>query len=385
MTGRCRRLALLVALGAGLAACGKKGPPQPPVRILPSTPGPIAVRQVGGDILLSATLRATRTDGTPLAADAEVRVMRMPASQSLRPGLVSERYLVQQFLREAGTIATLDPKTPEGGATGRLTYRDRGIAPDVPTTAPAVQGGPMAFLYAMQVVEPGGKSSAMRTPILVEVAAPPSPPGTLEGEAVEGQVRLKWQAAPGPVGGYNVYRRELPHSAEPEAPINPTPLTDTEYVDRTFHYDTEYEYFVRAALTAHATPCESPAGPVFAVKPHDHFAPTAPTGIAVAVEGAQIRVYWFPNAEPDLAGYRIYRRAEDESEARLVGEVGATESSFGDAGAASGVRYHYAVSAIDNATPINEGPRSEERSERLPPSGKPASDGAPGAAWGAFR
>jgi hypothetical protein len=384
MTGRGRRLALLVALGAALAGCGKKGPPQPPVRILPATPGPVAVRQVGGDILLSSTLRATRTDGTPLAAGAEVRVMRMPASQSLRPGLVSERYLVQQFLREAGTIANLDPKAPEGGAGGRLTYRDRGVAAEVPTAAPA-QGGTVAFLYALQVVEPGGKSSAMRAPILVEVAAPPSPPGALEGEAAEGQVRLKWQAAPGAVGGYNVYRRELPHGTDPEAPINPTLLKDTEYVDRTFRYDTEYEYFVRAALTAHATPCESPAGPVFDVKPHDHFAPTAPTGIAVAVEGAQIRVYWFPNAEPDLAGYRIYRRAEDESEARMVGEVGATESAFADAGAAAGVRYYYAVSAIDNATPINEGPRSEERSERLPPPGTPAPNGSPGAAGGALR
>jgi len=384
MTGRGGRLALLVALGAALAGCGKKGPPQPPVRILPSTPGPIAVRQVGDDILLSSALRTTRTDGTPLAAGAEVRVMRMPASQSLRPGLVSERYLVQQFLREAGTIATLDPKTAEGGATGRLTYRDRGVAPAVPPSTPA-QGGTTAFLYALQVVEPGGKSSMMRAPMLVEVAAPPLPPGALEGEAVEGQVRLKWQAAPGAVVGYNVYRRELPQGADPESPINPTLLKDTEYVDRTFHYDTGYEYFVRAALTAHATPCESPAGPVFAVKPHDHFAPLAPTGIAVAVEGSQIRVYWFPNAEPDLAGYRIYRRAEDESEARLVGEVGATESSFADAGAAPGVRYHYAVSAIDGATPINEGPRSEERSERLPPSGKPASDAAPGEAGRALR
>ncbi|HUD72459.1 MAG TPA: hypothetical protein VMQ62_10900, partial [Dongiaceae bacterium] len=161
MTGRGLRLVSLVALGVALVGCGKKGPPQPPVRILPATPGPIAVRQVGEDILLSATLRATRTDGTPLAAGAEVRVMRMPAAQSLRPGLVSERYLIQQFLREAGTIATLDPKTPEGGAAGRVAYRDRGIAPEVPAAVPASASaatGTAAFLYAMQVVEPGGKS-----------------------------------------------------------------------------------------------------------------------------------------------------------------------------------------------------------------------------------
>jgi hypothetical protein len=374
MTGARRRIAMMVALGAAIAGCGKKGPPEPPVRILPAAPGAIAVRQVGGDILLSATLRPTRTDGTPLAPGAEVRVMRMPSAPGLRPGLVSERYLVQQFLQEAGTIATLDPRTPQGGATGRFAYRDSGVVPENPGAA--APGAPSGFLYGLRVVEPGGKSSPMRAPVLVEVAQPPPPPGALEGEAVEGEVRLTWQAA-SDSGTYNVYRRESPDGPEPEAPINPTPLTVTEYVDRSFHYDTEYQYFVRASLAGRGTPCESLAGPLYTVRPHDHFAPVAPTGIAVVVEGQQIRVYWFPNAEPDLAGYRIYRRAEGESESRLVGEVVSTESSWADAGAAPEVRYYYAVSAIDGATPINEGPRSEERSERLPPAGKPAADEAP--------
>ncbi|HKQ97234.1 MAG TPA: hypothetical protein VJV75_05100, partial [Candidatus Polarisedimenticolia bacterium] len=219
-----------------------------------------------------------------------------------------------------------------------------------------------------------GKTAAMRPPVLVETARPPAPPGALDGDAVEGEVRLRWQGAPAAGAGYNVYRREASDTAEPETPINPAPLNVTEYVDKTFRYDTEYQYFVRSVLTGRTSVCESPAGPVFAVKPHDHFAPVAPTGIAVTVEGTQIRVYWFPNAEPDLAGYRIYRRAEGESEARPIGEVGAAESAFADAGAEPGVRYSYAVSAVDGATPPNESPRSEERSERLPPAGQPASE-----------
>lgn len=378
MIGAGRRVAIGLALGAALYACGKKGPPAPPVRILPAAPGAIAARQVGGDIVLTAPLRPTRSDGSPLEPGARVDVLRMPASPGLKPNLVSERYLVQQFLLEAGTIASLDPKTPEGGATGRVAFRDRGAVPDV--AAPAGTGGTIGFLYALRVVEPGGKSSPMRAPILVEVALPPSSPGPLEAVVGEGEVRLSWQPAPGPVGGYNVYRRAASDGAEPEAPINPSLLTVTEFVDRTFRYDVEYQYFVRSSLAGRATPCESPAGPAYTVKPHDHFAPAAPTGIAVAVEGGQIRVYWFPNAEPDLAGYRIYRRAEDEAEARPIGEVTAAESSFADTGASAGVRYHYAVSAIDGATPINESPRSEERSERLPPAGRPASGETTGGA-----
>lgn len=375
MSGAGRRLTWGLACAVALAACGKKGPPLPPVRVLPATPGALSARQMGADILIAASLRPVRTDGSALPAGTEVRVMRMQASSSLKPGLVSERYLMEQFLRAAGIVAVLDPRTPQGGASGRVVYRDRGIVPEG-DAAPAAT--PSGLLYGLRVVEPGGKTSAMRAPVLIEPARPPAPPGALTGELAEGEVRLKWEAAPGG-SAYNVYRRQSSDSADPETALNPTPLTTLDFVDKTFQYDTEYQYFVRTALAGRATPCESPGGPIFTVRPHDRFAPGAPTGIAVAVEGEQIRVYWFPNAEPDLAGYRIYRRAEGETESKMVAEVGPTESAWADTGAVPGVRYDYAVSAIDGATPINEGPRSEERSERLPPADKPADAAAPGA------
>ena len=50
----------------------------------------------------------------------------------------------------------------------------------------------------------------------------------------------------------------------------------------------------------------------------------------------------------------------------IIGEVTAADTSFTDATATPGVRYHYSVSAIDDASPPNESPRSEERSEMLP-------------------
>ena len=375
MSGAGRPLTWCLALTVALAACGKKGPPLPPVRVLPATPGALTARQLGDDILIAASLRPVRTDGSPLPAGTEVRVLRMPASSSLKPGLVSERYLMEQFLRDAGIVAVLDPRTPEGNAPGRIVFRDRGIVPEGEAASTAAPSG---FLYGLRVVEPGGKSSAMRPPVLIEPARPPASPGALIGEVAEGEVRLKWEAAPGG-SAYNVYRRDSSDSTDPETPLNPTPLTTLDYVDKTFHYDTEYQYFVRTSLSGRATPCESPGGPIFTVRPHDRFAPGAPTGIAVAVEGDQIRVYWFPNAETDLAGYRIYRRAEGEKEATKVADAGPTESAWADTGVVPGVRYYYAVSAIDGATPVNEGPRSEERSERLTPVDKPADAPAPGA------
>jgi fibronectin type 3 domain-containing protein len=233
----------------------------------------------------------------------------------------------------------------------------------------------------MQVVEPRGGRSPMRAPVLVELAAPPSPPGPLQAETAEGEVRLRWEG-PGPDAvAYNVYRRPAESPIEPDAPLNATPLGAAEYTDRTFTYDTRYVYYVRAVARNTTTPCESVAGPTVEVLPHDRFAPTVPSGIAVAVEAGQIRLYWFPNAEPDLAGYRIYRRSDEAAEAERIAEVGATESSYVDASAIPGVRYHYAVSAVDGATPPNESPRSEEGAERLAPLDRPANteDGGDGA------
>jgi len=366
-----RAAAAALVLAAVLSACGKKGPPSPPVRVTPAAPGAFRARQVGLDVVLSATVSGKRTDGTPLGDGTTVQILRMAASPSLRPGAVSERYLVQQFLKQSRPVAVVSGA--DLGAqvsSGRLQFIDRDAA-SVQEPPGELTGGP-AYLYGMQVVEPGGGRSPMRPPVLVELAAPPPPPGALQAETAEGEVRLRWEAPSSGTGAYNVYRRVQDSAHEPDAPINPAPLEAPEYVDRAFVYDTGYVYFVRTVARDRKTPCESMAGPPTEVRPHDRFPPAAPTGIAVAVEGGQIRLYWFPNAESDLAGYRIYRRAEGESEARGVGEVAAGESSFVDAGATAGVRYHYAVSAVDDAAPPNESPRSEERAERLAPVDQPA-------------
>jgi hypothetical protein len=387
---RLRVALALIVLVAVSSGCGKKGPPLPPVRITPVAPSAYRARQVGLDVVLSAAVSPKRTNGTPLGDGASVEILRLAAGPSLRPGAVSERYLVQQFLKQARPVASIpesELKTQMIG--GRLQFIDKGAAapPAAPAATPAPPAVPaaaapqvtLAYLYGMLVTEPGGGRSPMRAPVFVELGAPPSPPGPLRAETAEGEVRLRWEP-PGPgAASYNVYRRAAADARDPDAPLNAAPLTKAEYADRTFTYDNKYVYFVRTVASGKATPCESVAGPTVEVLPHDSFPPAAPTGIAVAVEGGQIRLYWFPNAEPDLAGYRIYRRTEEGSESQRIAEVGSSDSSYVDASAAPGVRYHYSVSAVDGATPPNESPRSEERAERLEPPDRPAEKSNDGA------
>jgi hypothetical protein len=364
-------------------------------------------------VVLAANLSGTRTDGTHLDPSAEIRVLRMPATESLRPGAVSERYLVQQFGKLARPIATLSGGSLDAMVLdGRFLFVDREAAVSTPTSSPgagasrsvteprpaataaaaevpahAGAGHAGHFLYAIQVDEPQGRRSPLRSPALVEVCEAPATPLDLKAEVAEGEVRLQWGEAAGgapeppaagavpatasaapAVLGFNVYRRTKSAPRDPESPLNPAPLDSAAFIDRTFTYDVDYVYFVRSVLAGRASLCESVGGAPVEVRPHDRFAPAAPSGVAVAAEGGAIRVYWFPNDEPDLAGYRIYRREGDAQVPAMVGEVPATETSFVDTGAKPGVRYHYSVSAVDSASPVNESPRSEERSEFLSPT-----------------
>ena len=419
-----------------MLGCGKKGPPQPIVRIVPSPPGPLRVRQIGSDVVLASTLPGTLTNGTRLDPDAELRVLRMPATDSLRPGAVSDRYLIVQFDKQARPVATLS-----GAALaplvlgGRLIFIDReantpaaasptGSPPNVAGAAApvaAAQATPAAvataapaaalpatapprlprYLYALQVVETKGRKSMLRSPSMIELCRAPRPPTDLQLETAEGEVRLDWKpgdatiqstappagpqsTGPPPSGVppaaaaplFNVYRKQKADVRDPETPLNPAPLDAPSFIDRAFQYDVEYAYFVRATTAEKNSTCESAASPVAEVKPHDRFAPDAPTGLAVAAEGDVIRVYWFPNGEADLGGYRVYRRASDATEAAFLADVPAIETSFIDSGAKRGVRYYYSVSALDTATPVNESARSEERSEMLSISPGGASQGS---------
>jgi hypothetical protein len=400
---RPRGAALLALAAVLMLGCGKKGPPLPIVRIVPSAPGPLKVRQIGSDVVLASTLPGTRNNGTRLDSDAELRILRMPATDSLRPGAVSDRYLVGQFDKQARPVATLSgPALASLVLGGRLIYTDQdatgaagsspgGTPPGIPSVTPGTvpSAAPAQasatprlprYLYALQVVEPKGRKSILRSPSMIEVCLAPQPPADLQLETAEGEVRLDWKPGDTPPQPgaqqkgatplYNVYRRQKVDVRDPETPLNPAPLDAPSFIDRAFQYDVEYAYFVRATTADKNSTCESAASPSTEVKPHDRFAPDAPTGLAVAAEGDVIRVYWFPNSEPDLGGYRVYRREGTAAGAAFLADVSATETSFIDSGAKPSVRYYYSVSAVDTATPVNESARSEERSEML--SVKPA-------------
>lgn len=372
-----------LAVSLALPGCGKKGPPRAPLRIVPAAARDVRVRQIGGAVVVAAQLPGTLTDGAPLLAGSAARVLRMRATATLTPGAVSPRYLARQFEKEARVLATLGDDALPPATPGRpLLFRDR----DARAAAPPRDGargrgsGPPLFLYAIQIVDSEGRRSDLSPPVAIEIVDPPPAPAGLKAETAEGEVRLAWEeGAPAAEDYlYNVYRRQAGQEADVGAPINPEPLAEPRHLDRGFRYGETYFYSVRR-LASRAPPLrESEGAAEVEVAPRDVYPPRQPTGLAVAVEGRVIKLYWFPSEEADLAGYRVYRRRGPAAEFVLLGEAGAAEPSFVDQTAAPGVRYDYAVAAIDSASPPNESARSQEQSETLPVDTPEEAPAAPG-------
>lgn len=373
--------AVLIAAALLLAACGKKGPPRAPIRLLPSPAVNLAVRQIGEQVIITARLPRGRTDGSPMEGSIDVLLMRMPSIGSVRPGAVSNRYLQRQFLDQSQMIASFSGVDLRRAAPGgRFLYADA-----EPLVA-SRRGDAGRFMYSLLVIGADGKGSPLPVPVEIEVDEPPATPVDTRAQVGEGEVRLTWKVgdpgmeARGEVARYNVYREVEGQARRPAQPLNPRPLSSNDFVDTTFSYGTHYLYTVRGVGMVFGPRRESSGSAVLRVLPLDRFPPAAPAGLAATVEGTVIRLYWFPNSEPDLGGYRIHRSrgtmsAPPDEEGvepdlgespEIIGEVTAADTSFTDETATPGVRYHYSVSAIDDASPPNESPRSEERSEMLP-------------------
>ncbi len=130
------------------------------------------------------------------------------------------------------------------------------------------------------------------------------------------------------------------------------------------------KYFFRIVAARQNRPAETSSGHSFVtVAPYDdRELPATPRGVTAALteQPNTVTIFWNPNSERDLKGYRVYR---SES---MVGGFTAIEGiliakgqeRFLDAGVVTGKKYYYRVSAVDLAG--NESGPSEAVSMLIP-------------------
>lgn len=90
---------------------------------------------------------------------------------------------------------------------------------------------------------------------------------------------------------------------------------------------------------------------------YDTAPPSAPSGLVASREGAAIRVRWSPNAEPDVAGYVVYRAFQSTTQPSRITSTLVSTNEYLDNGVPAGTEIvWYEVSAVDESG--NESARS---------------------------
>jgi hypothetical protein len=229
---------------------------------------------------------------------------------------------------------------PSGGLIGFLL--ERALAPELsPLDNPLPQPATEPVLPAP--LQGPTRYNVYREIASLEVTPPAAQPATKP--AAEGEPASTTPTAE--VGS------KSSNDAETATPINPTPLDTLTFVDLLTGLDGRKRcYVVRSVRGEGAQAVEgTPSAPPECVVPVDDFAPEPPTRPSTTSEEGAITLMWEPNAEPDIAGYLVLRGEAGDATLTPVTDTVVTETRFVDRTVRPGVRYVYAVQAIDSRLP----------------------------------
>jgi hypothetical protein len=340
------------------AACGKKGPPLPPIVRTPSAPADVAAERLGNLVEIQLTVPSTNTDGTRPANVQRIDVYAFSGSPDARE---------DEVMRAGTRIAAVDVKAPrdpddtiepnepssdieplvgDGLDQGIRTSVREQLTAAVVAASPPAEGESIARTYlAVPVTTRGRHGPASNRAAVPLGPAPPGPaPPTITYN--EAGIALEWPVAAvntdeGAPTTYHVY--EMPSSTR----LTAEPLGEPRFVDPRVEWGIERCYVVRAVDTRANLSVLSEASDTACVTLKDTFAPATPAGlIAIPGEGA-ISLIWDPNKEKDLAGYRVLRGVAPDALEAVSGAI-QSEATFSDK-VPTGQQFFYAVQAADKA------------------------------------
>jgi hypothetical protein len=383
-----RGVAALLFLAAALG-CGKRGDPLPPLARTPQPVKDLAVAQRGGELEIRYTAPRTTTGGVRLDIH-EVEVLSARAegdfaktalieARKVAPG---ESVSVTQPLPPAGTRVRVAARAVSGGDRSALTpvatflVQPPPVAPAELTaqltpeavvlrwtgTVPSPPPSPSPPPAASPAPSPAATASPSRSPAPAGAAASPAPvkPGPATPPAKPGTAAVAPVPAKAPTPGFRVFRRDPITSYE--APMNAVPITANAFEDRTAAAGPRWCYVVRAAASVDPVVESAPSNEV-CVDITDVAPPAPPAGVATLAGTDAVDVSWSPSAEPDLAGYRVYRAPEGGTPSRLA-ELPAGQTTWRDTRPQRGGLHLYTVTAFDKSG--NESAPSRPAEGHLP-------------------
>ena len=146
-------------------------------------------------------------------------------------------------------------------------------------------------------------------------------------------------------------------------PLTPQPIDKNEFVLKSFLFGVERCFYIRPVDVIFGMSVQGPASPQGCVTPVDTFPPQAPRALAAIAGAGVINLIWDANTESDIAGYIVLRGEAPGDRLLPLTPSPIRETTFRDTTVQAGVRYLYAVVAVDNANPANQSPPSARTEE----------------------
>lgn len=317
-------------------ACGKRGPPLPPLRPAPSAVADLSVTRRADNVTIRFTMPTTNQDGSePLLLD-RVDVFAMTLAADAKPPFAEELRI------PANRITSIVPVTAAAAAAPAATPGSTFV-----DTVPASAG-----IRYYQVVPYANRSRAGAASPLVVVPLDRSPKAPL-GAAItydETTMTLTWTAETG--ASYVVYR-----GIEGSAPVQAERFTAAKFTQPVV-FGTRACFVIRAVEGAAPLTVESAASAEVCATPADTFPPPAPVNLVALASTGAIALTWDAVTAADLAGYIVLRGEGSSDRLQPLMTEPVTGTSFNDQTAKAGVRYFYAIVAVDKAAPANRSKNS---------------------------
>jgi len=349
----------------GLAGCGKRRPPLPPVERVQQRTEFLSGAQQGNEVILSWPSPQRNAPDSSVQSIRRIDVYRLAEKPGAPLALTEDEFATRATL--VGSVTYEQIQT----AGDTLTYRD----------VLELAGQPTRLRYAIRYVNASGQRASFSNFLSIEPAARIAKAPTLVAppKVLEDSITISWQppaanidnSTPVNLLGYNVYRTDESQTESALQPLNPKPITVTEYADKSFQFGSNYRYVVRAvSLGTGGAQVESLNSNPVEVSPKDVFAPAAPERPSLAApepNSARLAIFFAANKETDIAGYYIYRSTDPnlpKPNWTKLNQTLLTRTTYQDDKVEPGKTYYYYIVAVDKAGNIS--PPSEVSSEKAP-------------------
>lgn len=360
-----RRLAAAVSLGGALVltGCGLQAAPEPPSLDLPNPVVDLQAVRTGDQVALTWTMPKRTTDKVLLTDNIAVSICRKDADAACAPA-----GSLELPPGKPGSFAEALPVALASGSPRPLTYyvelkihKHRSAGPSNPAVVLAGQAPPPVVGLAATVVKSGvvlhWQAAAESTPSAVRLerkllSAPPLKHNT--GELLP------------PTQAPTVENLLVAADAQPAPPDRA--------LDKTIQFGQLYQYRAQRVQRVQSgdktLELDGPFSEPISVNAQDIFPPAVPTGLAAVANApaagtpASIDLSWQPDADPDLAGYAVYRREGTGEWQRISPAQPTPGPAFRDANVLPGHTYLYSVTAISRNGHASA--RSAETSESVP-------------------